>query len=66
MIRNQRPSSNDRDRNVYLAIFTDEAKAKHYPSNARVWRTFSFKTRARKKEETRSHVLILVESVGRK
>jgi len=34
LIRNQKPSSNDRDRNVYLAFFTDEAKARHYPCNA--------------------------------
>jgi len=53
MIRNQWPSSNNRDRNVYLVFLLmrqrqDTILMLEYHARSR--------TRARKKEETRSHI----------
>jgi len=42
-----------------------KAEARHYPCNARVCNARS-RTRARKKEGTRSHTFVLVKSVDRK
>jgi len=64
MIRNQRLSSNDRDRNVYLAFLPMKQRQDTilvifgYDARSR--------TRSKKKEEIRSHTFVLVESVDSK